>query len=526
MDEYLRAIGGIYAVIIEESGGYKYIAEAKTDTASASDKKWRVRRVKTSTVGSTERTVVAWADGHPGFSHAANNMPSLNYASYGGGDDVPEGLSLGACGDMGVEYGDGQVDITFSEPPALVVDGVTMATWQRTVAVMKVGYYPTSVTDGTIVAATSRDPSGETFVLPQGVSYGAKDAYMVSPATVSVSDASTARIMLFSCTRDGVWNAVTENRYPTQNTYSWGLLAWLADAGTFLSRFPVGTVLDMEHPDFPGAEWVVVGEDCFSPTDSIGGHHVGLVSRNALFSAPGDEREGYLAYTEDTAAVTGVKYALSVNEEIVQLTEGTDWDAGDTSCTYGGETYPISEWLEINPAGQNAGSNFTPQRNDVQWMNSDGAGGAWFAKQNLWDKCGSSLAARAGFLRNLPSTFRACLLNCARTCVNASPHQIRGRGSTSTFNAKVFPLAQGELESVASSSASYEGYTQLPLFAERGVGALLDSSYWLATALPTSKSNAMYLSLANGGTLKNNNGIGVSFGWRPACALGRPSSAS
>ena len=82
MDEYLKAAGGIYAMIIEKDGDTTYVAEAKTDTAAKTDAKWRVKRIKVEDVDGVERTTVSWADGHPGFSHRADNMASLTYANY------------------------------------------------------------------------------------------------------------------------------------------------------------------------------------------------------------------------------------------------------------------------------------------------------------------------------------------------------------------------------------------------------------------------------------------------------------
>lgn len=82
MDSYLRAMGNVYATIVEESGSATYIAEAKEDASSASDAVWRVKRVKTVTSNGVTRTTVAWAGGHSGFTHKANNMASLSFADY------------------------------------------------------------------------------------------------------------------------------------------------------------------------------------------------------------------------------------------------------------------------------------------------------------------------------------------------------------------------------------------------------------------------------------------------------------
>lgn len=83
MDEYLRAVSGVYATIIEKSGEYTYIAEAKEKAVSASEKCWRVRRVRTHvSSGGVERTTVAFAGGHSGFVNKADSMASLTYADY------------------------------------------------------------------------------------------------------------------------------------------------------------------------------------------------------------------------------------------------------------------------------------------------------------------------------------------------------------------------------------------------------------------------------------------------------------
>ena len=83
MDEYLRAIGGIFATIVEDAGkGVVYIAEAKTTATSASDAVWRVKRVTTATSNGVTRTTVAWAGGTAAFKFPANSMSTLTFAEY------------------------------------------------------------------------------------------------------------------------------------------------------------------------------------------------------------------------------------------------------------------------------------------------------------------------------------------------------------------------------------------------------------------------------------------------------------
>ncbi len=82
--DWMKLAVGITATIVEKgSNGITYIAEAKEDTALASDPVWRVRRVKVvTTSGGVERTTVAWAGGTCAFRHSAANMASLTYADY------------------------------------------------------------------------------------------------------------------------------------------------------------------------------------------------------------------------------------------------------------------------------------------------------------------------------------------------------------------------------------------------------------------------------------------------------------
>lgn len=82
MDFYLRSIGNIFATIVEEHTDVTYVAEAKEDATSASEAKWRVRRVKSVTTNGVTRTTVSWANGNSGFSNAATDMANLTFYNY------------------------------------------------------------------------------------------------------------------------------------------------------------------------------------------------------------------------------------------------------------------------------------------------------------------------------------------------------------------------------------------------------------------------------------------------------------
>ena len=430
-----------------------------------------------------------------------------------------------ACTNMGIVLSTTSATLTWEDPTDMVIDGWKGAAVARTIAVLKIGSMPEDYTDGVIVAATSRSPETDTFPLPEGVSFAYLNDYRDTGIAVPVEDSDTVCIKLFTCATNGAWNNLPANEYPTYTTYSWGQLSEYADAGTFLQHIPLGSALDMEHKDFPQHQWIVAGEDCFFPRNPASGHHhVALLSRRVLFTAPCDAPESQWGLTWDTAAVTGITYGLNISGTFVQLAEGTDWEAGDTSVTYDGVEYPISEWYEKNPnTSYSSGTNFTPQRNDIQWMNADGKGGDWFEKQNPWDTCNTSLAARNGFLRNLPEVFRNAMLECIRTCYVYTSYRKRGIGASTTFNAVCFPLNLYEIFKTVVGSIT-EGRKQLEWF-EGGASAiayLVDgttaSTWWSASAVAYGASYVGYVTAA--GTSASYY-ASSAYGFRPACAFGK-----
>ena len=429
-----------------------------------------------------------------------------------------------ACTDMGIVLATQSVSITWGDPADLMLDGWMGAKVARTVAVMKIGSMPEDYTDGVIVAATSRSPETDTFTLPEGVTFQYLHHYRENVCSITVEDSDTVCIKLFTCTMDGIWNDLPTNEYPSYTSYSWGQLAEYAEAGTFLTHMPLGSALDMEHGDYAGHQWIVAGQDCFQPKNPATPHHIGLLSRYVLFTAPCDAPETQWALTEDTAAVSGITYGLNIAGSIVTLTAGTDYAVGDTSCTYNGVTYPISDWYEKNPDANYAnGSNFTPQRNDVQWMKSEGKGGEWFVKQNLWDACNSTLAARNGFLRNLPAAFRNCIIECTRTAYVYTSFRTRGVGSSVQFDSKCFPLNLYEIFKTIQGGVT-EGKKQLDWFegGASNVAYLKDgttaSSWWSASA-GTVYANLVYYVTAAGASTSGYAHNAVGF--RPACAFGK-----
>ena len=79
MDELYASVAGRYAMKVVVSGQNTYVASASPEVTSASEKCWRVFRITDDGQGNVTK---AFADGNPGFCHAANNMSSLTFANY------------------------------------------------------------------------------------------------------------------------------------------------------------------------------------------------------------------------------------------------------------------------------------------------------------------------------------------------------------------------------------------------------------------------------------------------------------
>lgn len=79
MDEIIYNVAGLFAVKVVTSGVNTYVAMAQPTVTSTSAAVWRVFRVTDDGNGNITK---AFANGNPGFCHAANNMASLTYPDY------------------------------------------------------------------------------------------------------------------------------------------------------------------------------------------------------------------------------------------------------------------------------------------------------------------------------------------------------------------------------------------------------------------------------------------------------------
>ena len=315
---------------------------------------------------------------------------ALNYYTKGEIDSFISGLrvSLSTCIGLGEYLSDNAFTMTWIDPDDVILNGATLAQWDQTVLVRKVGSYPADHTDGTILAATSR-------------ALGNKNAYRSTGYTDSGrEEGTTYYYKLFSQTTAGKWNNLTGNQFAENTDMSWGMVQAFVRAGRGPSLFPVGTVFEVDHPEYSanghGIYFRVAGHDQVPAADESLTHTMCLEMVDVLFSAPADAGEQLYALTSDTTAQAGKEYYVYSGSTYTKLVEGADYEIGDP--------VPAVSWYEKNYDRSN-GSNNASQTNMIQWANSAGAANQWFYPQTVWDACSSTLASKNGFLRHIDPLF-------------------------------------------------------------------------------------------------------------------------
>lgn len=352
---------------------------------------------------------------------------ALNYYTKGEIDSFLSGLriSLSSCTGLGEYLSSNEFTMTWVDPDNVMLNGAMLADWNQTVLVRKVGSYPADHTDGTILATTSRE-------------LGNKNAYRSTGYTDSNRESGTTYYYkLFSQTTAGVWNNLTGNQFVENTDMSWGMVQAFVRAGRGPELFPVGTVFEVEHPEYTvdghGLYFRVAGHDQVPAADESLTHTMCLEMVDVLFTAPYDAGEYEYAPTADMTAQAGKSYYSYDGSSFTLLIDGTDYDVGDP--------VPVAEWYEKNLNGRIYGSSNPAENNLIQWANSNGAANQWFTPQTLWDQCGSALQRKSGFMRYLDTEFSA-VVQPAKLITAIS---LAEGGGSITHNAKFWALSNTQI---------------------------------------------------------------------------------
>ena len=384
----------------------------------------------------------------------------------------------------------------------MTLNGSVLARWNKTVLVRKIGAYPESPEDGTIVAQTSRADATKNKYRSDGFLDTEREA------------GTTYYYKLFSQATGGVWNSQDANRYAETTSMSWGMVQSFVRAGRGPELWPVGTVFVVDHPEYTHADgtglWFrVVGHDQMQAADETLTHSMCLDMVDCLFSAPYDAPEALYALTADETAQELKTYYTLSGTEYIALVEGTDYNIGDP--------VPVASWYEKNfDIRATGGSNNAIQSNMIQWANSDGKAGEWYSPTTIFDTCSSALLNRNGFLRYIDPEFLDIVKPAKLITAKSNPEG----GDAFIHQAKFWALSRSQVSGLANNAITENAYLEYYSGGGSRIKYLKDTATPRGYVLrsPIVGSSCDEQCVLNQGDL-NSYASGNSFGYTLACII-------
>lgn len=414
---------------------------------------------------------------------------------------------LDPCRSVSIVFGGNTNYICWTDPDDLVFNGATVAKWKRTSLVRKAGSYPTSETDGEIIAQTSGN---------------SKNAYRTTAfIDTTAVQGSDYHYKLFSVSDADLENNLQANECPVTDTLTPEMIHGFSQDGTLLNHLSVGDLIVIHHPEFDPSDGYdgqlirFMGYDCVTIDDNSNYTHAAVFQfEDCLFSETlnystmvFDPAETQYALTADAVAITGKTYYTLSGSTYTALVENTDWTAG--------QAVPDGEWYEKNPnPNYGNGTNKWDESNLRQYLNADAPANTWWVKKNLWDV--GSYKARNGFLYNLP--FKDLLVPVKKMVARSSTYG----GGYITCVDKVFVPSMYEVFGTAINSI-YEGKRRWDYYANNDTAAkrikLLNNEpkiWWLSS--PNASNGSSVYTVTTAGA-SNNYIANNSYGVAPAFAL-------
>ena len=277
--------------------------------------------------------------------------------------------------------------------------------WAKTRLLMKTGGFPADETDGTIL-----------------IDETTRNQHKTTPFTWDAGVTSNYYFALFTQSTGGTWHTGDDCPRFTTDQLTWATIAMMTRAGTLL-QYPdmaIGSVVPIKvndlypkmryrlaHIDYKGT-FAEIGDFMYDNTRLHNSIWIpqylpclGADNNNASmmqFDAP----ETSYGATWDTAFITGKAYYTVSGETYTQLTEGTDYQDGDSVAdwqTLHGDTV----YSKNHSSRVSYGNNIWKESNMRQWLNA--SGNDWFQKQNEYDVKSGNTGYRSGWLTGYVSGF-------------------------------------------------------------------------------------------------------------------------
>lgn len=231
-----------------------------------------------------------------------------------------------------------------------------------------------------------------------------------------------------------------------------------------------------------------------------------------------DAPETPTAATEETAQA-GIYYFGfdGTNYIALSLNEGDTIPYGDYTAVYKTDvTNNVTYYNQIRQSGYN-NYHFSAAR---QWLNSDGAAGAWWNASHVGDVAPSQATQLAGFMAGLPADFKAIL---SRTEVKSIGNTVTDGGATYTdydyfFLPSFYEVyaANTPVEGDRMPYFAVDGSAKNSLRARGAVGGGNPNSWWIRSCNQGSSYYVNYISY-NGNT--SGNYASIAYSLLPACKI-------
>ena len=276
--------------------------------------------------------------------------------------------------------------------------------WAKTRLLMKTGGFPAGETDGTIL-----------------IDETTRNQHKTTPFTWDAGVTSNYYFALFTQSTGGTWHTGDDCPRFTTDQLTWATIAMMTRAGT-LMQYPgmaIGSVVPIKvndlypkmryrlaHIDYKGT-FVEIGDFMYDNTRLhnsiwIPQYLPCLGADNNASMMQFDAPETSYGVTWDTAFITGKAYYTVSGETYTRLTEGTDYQDGDSvadwQTLHGDTVYTKNHTDRVRH-----GNNIWKESNMRQWLNA--SGNDWFQKQNEYDVKSRNTDYKSGWMTSFVSGF-------------------------------------------------------------------------------------------------------------------------